>query len=261
MNEAIAIRCDHVSVEFASGSRFAGRTNVVQAIDDVSVGFAKSKISALIGPSGCGKTTLLRLLAGLQSPTFGTIDLGGLSSRGGEVAFVFQQPSLLPWRTALENVSLPLKLLGRGNSKDRRDRATELLKSVELDDVAKRLPSQLSGGMKMRVSLARALVTEPSVLLLDEPFAALDDMLRSQLGELLLDLWRERSFTTVLVTHNIAEACLLAHQIHVINRGKIVNSIDNPLPWPRHESLRREARFGEFYGTLSDVLKNSDGCV
>jgi len=257
MSETIAISCDQVSVEFAGGTGFAATGSVVRAIDDVSVGFAKSKISALIGPSGCGKTTLLRLIAGLQLPTSGSIHFAGLPNRGGNVAFVFQQPSLLPWRTALENVALPLKLLGRGNSRDRRDHAMRLIEAVELGNAANRFPNQLSGGMKMRVSLARALVTEPSVLLLDEPFAALDDMLRSQLGELLLGLWHERSFTAVLVTHNIAEACLLAHQIHAIDRGKVVRSLDNPLPWPRHESLRREARFGEFYGTLSDVLRNS----
>ncbi|TWT83767.1 Sulfate/thiosulfate import ATP-binding protein CysA [Planctomycetes bacterium CA13] len=253
MNQAddaarFSIRCNDLSVQFA---------NNFVAVDHVQLDIEAGHISVLIGPSGCGKTTILRLIAGLQTPSTGNVDLRPNSTAGdGQIAFVFQQPSLLPWRTAMENVILPLELLGRGDAKDRHNQAMQTLASVDLADSHDRLPHQLSGGMKMRVSLARALVTEPSVLLLDEPFAALDDMLRSQLGELLLRLWQERLFTTVMVTHNIAEACVMAHQIHVMREGQIEQSIENPLPWPRSETLRRRPEFGDFYGRVGDALRD-----
>ena len=213
------------------------------------------QICSLIGPSGCGKTTLLRLLARLEHPTAGTVTFEPPAGRKGETAFVFQQPTLMPWRTAIENVTLPLELIHRGRTKQYREVASGLLDQVGLSDAADRFPNQLSGGMKMRVSIARALVTQPGVLLLDEPFAAIDDMLRSQLGQLLLDLWQRRQFTAVLVTHNIAEAVLLSHRVMVMHRGSISSQIDNPLPWPRNEQLRRSAEFGEFYGQVSDALR------
>ena len=196
-------------------------------------------------------------MSGLQQATGGSVDLDPpANSTRGEIAFVFQQPSLLPWRSTLENVLLPLELIRRGNRRSRLEAAKEILHTVQLSDAFDRLPDQLSGGMKMRVSIARALVTNPSVLLLDEPFAALDDMLRNQLGELLLSLWHERRFTAVMVTHNIAEAIMLSHQIVVMRDGRVTKPLSNPLPRPRDESLRRSPEFGEFYGTVSDALRN-----
>ncbi len=232
------IDVSHLSVTFPSG---------VHAIDDASVTFPTGKITSLIGPSGCGKTTLLRVIAGLQAPTSGEVKIDG------KIAFVFQTPALLPWRTTIENVMLPLELSGR----PQRNIAMEMLQTVSLADAADRYPSELSGGMRMRVSLARALVTEPSVLLLDEPFAALDDMLRNQLGQLLLELWESKGFTAVMVTHNIAEASLISHEIHVMQQGRMARTIDNTLPWPRTDLLRRSSAFGAFYGTVSDELVNS----
>ena len=148
----------------------------------------------------------------------------------GGIAFVFQQPTLLPWRTALENVMLPLELIARSPGAHRqrvpldRAMATQSLERLGLADALHRYPRQLSGGMKMRVSIARALVTEPSILLLDEPFAALDDMLRNQLGEIVLGLWEQRRFTAVMVTHNIAESILLSHRIAVMRQGRLLQS-------------------------------------
>lgn len=245
---ASTIDCQSLSVSFAGG---------VTAVDAVDLSVPAGQVVSLIGPSGCGKTTLLRLMSGLQPATGGTVQLDPpANSRRGEIAFVFQQPSLLPWRSALENVVLPLELIHWRDRRSRDEAAREALNSVQLSNALDRMPHQLSGGMMMRVSIARALVTNPSVLLLDEPFAALDDMLRNQLGQLILSLWDERKFTAVMVTHNIAEAILLSHQIVVMRDGRVDAPIANPLSWPRDESLRRSPAFGEFYGEISDALRN-----
>ena len=243
---ASSIRCESLSIEYPRGPR---------AVDDVCLSIPSGEIVSLIGPSGCGKTTLLRLIARLERPTAGTIAFDPPANRKGESAFVFQQPTLMPWRTAIENVTLPLELIGSGSRVERHDAAIALLGQVGLADVADRFPHQLSGGMKMRVSIARALITEPHVLLLDEPFAAIDDMLRTQLGELLLDLWQQRRFTAVLVTHNISEAVLLSHRVAVMRDGRISSEIENPLPWPRTDDIRRSGSFGQFYGQVSDALR------
>jgi len=194
-------------------------------------------------------------MARLEQPTGGIVSFDPPAGRKGETAFVFQQPTLMPWRTATENVTLPLELIGSGSAKTRRQQAMAMLDQVGLADAADRFPRQLSGGMKMRVSIARALVTEPRVLLLDEPFAAIDDMLRNQLGQLLLDLWQQRRFTAVLVTHNIAEAILLSHRVAVMHQGGISTEIENLLDWPRNDQMRRSMSFGEFYGQVSDALR------
>lgn len=235
-----------------------------RAVDEVDLDVRAGEIVSLIGPSGCGKTTLLRLMAGLESPTSGRVEMDPpIDSGPGEIAFVFQQPTLLRWRTALENVMLPLELIARtqktsssrDDTKGARARAMQSLEHLGLQDALNRYPHQLSGGMKMRVSIARALVTEPRVLLLDEPFAALDDMLRNQLGELVLRLWEAQQFTAVMVTHNIAESIQLSHRIAVMRAGRLSSLLDNPLPWPRSESLRASPEFGEFYGCVSAALR------
>ncbi len=241
------IRCDRLSIEFAGG---------VSAVDNVDLTARSGEILCLVGPSGCGKTTLLRAMAGLQESTSGSVLLDPIAvARRGEISFVFQQPSLLPWRTAIENVMLPLELIEGIDRGDVRSMASEMLHRVGLSDAINRFPRQLSGGMKMRVSIARALVTKPCVLLLDEPFAALDDMLRSRLGELLLDLWNDQRFTAVMVTHNIGESLLLSHWIAVMSSGRVTHVIENPLPRPRNEDLRGSAEFGRFYSQINRSLR------
>jgi len=243
---ASSIRCQSISIDYPRGPR---------AVDGACLSVPSGEIVSLIGPSGCGKTTLLRLIARLESPTSGTVLFDPPASRKGESAFVFQQPTLMPWRTAVENVTLPLELISSGTNKERHDAAIAMLGQVGLANEADRFPHQLSGGMKMRVSIARALITEPHVLMLDEPFAAIDDMLRTQLGQLLLDLWERRRFTAILVTHNIAEAILLSHHVAVMHNGQISSQVENPLPWPRDDDMRRSSLFGQFYGQVSDALR------
>lgn len=243
---ASTILCEAVSLNFPGG---------VRGLDELSLTVPAGTIVALIGPSGCGKSSLLRTIAGLQTPTSGRIVFEPRGGDPGDLAFVFQQANLMPWRTALENVMLPLQLVGTTSLAARRERAAELLAEVELADAMHRFPHQLSGGMKMRVSIARALATLPRILLLDEPFAALDDLLRTQLSQLLLQLWDQHRFTAVLVTHNIAEAILLSHRVAVMQGGRISSLLENPLPWPRSDQLRRSADFGVYYGRVSDALR------
>lgn len=247
------IRCRDVVVRF-------GEVEVLRGIDAT---FRAGEIVSLIGSSGCGKTTLLRAIAGLVPTASGELSIDPPArGRGGELAFVFQQPTLLPWRTSVENVALSIQLTGlqlTGLGVGKREalaRAADELSAMELPREAfGRFPRELSGGMRMRVSLARALVTRPSVLLLDEPFAALDDMSRGALGDLLLRRWDARPFTAVLVTHNIAEAVLLSHRIFVMGRGRIAGGIIDELPRPRDESVRVSSRFGELYGRVSAELR------
>jgi NitT/TauT family transport system ATP-binding protein len=222
------------------------------------------RIVSLVGPSGCGKTTLLRCIAGLAIPSSGEIRIadqpqGKISAATPQVGYVFQEPALLPWLSALENVLLPLELLKADSRALCRQRAAEALQQVELttSDAAK-YPHQLSGGMRMRVSIARALVNRPSVLLLDEPFAALDDMLRTRLSELVLQLHRQNPYTVVLVTHNIGEAVLMSHEVAVMDQGCIGGKVVIDLPEIRSANLRRTAQFAELYGQVADRLQETE---
>ena len=186
----------------------------VQAVDRVSLAFARGSFTALVGPSGCGKTTILRMLGGLDSPDAGSCEreTGGVLSTG----FLFQEPRLLAWRTVRENVALPLEL-ARAPAAARLARADEALRLVRLADAGTRFPHQLSGGMKMRASLARAIVARPSLLLLDEPFGALDEVTRHELDMELRALWERERFTAILVTHSLPEAAFLAERMVVFS--------------------------------------------
>ena len=206
---------------------------------------------AILGPSGCGKSTLLRLIAGLDSPTTGSIH-----HPAAELAYVFQDAHLLPWRNVLRNVELPLELRGI-NRAQRRDRAMRVIEQVGLSDAVDRYPAQLSGGMRMRVSLARALITDPKLLLLDEPFAALDEITRQRLDEQLRELWIERNITTIFVTHSTAEATFLAQRAIVLSPrpGRII--LDTPIELPRQRpgSLRGTAEFAGQTRLLYEALE------
>ena len=200
---------------------------------------------ALLGPSGCGKSTLLRMIAGLDQPDAGTIVTEPPGDRF-QKAFVFQDAHLLPWRNVLENAALPLELMGIGNY-ERHQKARAALQQVQLSEALKRYPAQLSGGMRMRVSLARALVTEPQLLLLDEPFAALDEITRFHLDVQLRELWRARRMTVIFVTHSISEAAFLADRAVVMSRRGGAIRLDRriELPEERTNDLRADPRMGQ----------------
>lgn len=193
-------------------------------VDDVSLDLFAGGVTVLVGPSGCGKTTLLRAVAGLQSIDGGSIDV---DRSPGRIGFVFQQPALLPWRTARDNVAWPSVTLGRDRT-DAAERAQRWLARVQLADAAHKYPRKLSGGMRMRVSLARALSTDPSLLLLDEPLAALDEALRLELGGLLRSIVDEGGVTAFMVTHNLDEAVTLSDRVAVMRGGRIVDVVDQP---------------------------------
>lgn len=219
---------------------------------------------SLVGPSGCGKSTLLRIIAGLLESTSGTLTVQQLEPAAARktavrMAFVFQDPTLLPWRTVVENIRLPLEL--QHVAADRHDGLiSESLRLIGLrDDDLRKRPRNLSGGMRMRVSLARALVTDPQLLLLDEPFAALDDMLRQQLNEELVRIWSERRWTGLFVTHNVAEAVFLSQRILVLSSrpGTIAAEIKIPFPYPRTTELRGTAEFAKLTAEVSAKLREA----
>ncbi len=234
-----AILCDDVSFSYVSGAR---------TLEGISLSVAQGEFVSLIGPSGCGKSTLLRLVADVLQPEDGRITIGGAppqaARRARRIGMVFQEPALLPWRRAAHNVELPLELGGRRGAASRR-RALELLERVGLGDYAGRLPAQLSGGQRQRVALARALIQEPEVLLMDEPFGALDQITRDEMNEVLMRVWEATGITVLFVTHSIAEAVYLSDRVAVFaaHPGRIRSVIPVPLPRPRLAAVRREEAF------------------
>lgn len=257
-------RAPSAPVEAAGGEIRAARRvfpGGVAAVDGVDLAIDKGSFTAFLGPSGCGKSTLLRMIAGLDEPTSGTIAVGG--ERAGErrvpIAFVFQDAHLLPWRNVLDNAALPLELGGVPRA-ERHEAARALLGEVGLADAAARYPAELSGGMRMRVSLARALITRPRLLLLDEPFAALDELTRNRLDDRLRELWRERGTTVIFVTHSITEAAYLAERAIVFSRrpARVVKDHTLDLPAARTSALRGEASFAREVRGLQEALEVAD---
>ena len=227
---------------------------------DLNLSIAAGQFVTIVGPSGCGKSTLLRLIAGLQSPTSGTLKRNPRAT-GQQIGFVFQHPTLLPWRTAEQNLRLPLELgkseASRSSTPVAQKPLHELLEQVGLSSQdAKKRPAQMSGGMQMRLSLARALVTDPSVLLLDEPFAAVDDFLRMRLQEDIRRLHDDRRLTTVLVTHNIQEAVFLSDQVVVLTGSPAEVKTSLSIAWPgsRDASFRNSDAFVGYMRELSRSL-------
>ena len=240
-------------------------TTPIAALEDVEVDYARGpalgpfslslqpgEIVALVGPSGCGKSTALRLLAGLEAPTRGVMRR---ASTRGETAVVFQAPTLMPWATALDNVALPLELAGVAKA-EAHSRAAAALVRVKLSGVDAAKPAQLSGGMAMRVSLARALVTDPRVLLLDEPFAALDEITRRSLAEDVHHLWAQSRPAIVFVTHNVEEAVYMATRTIVMSAGpgRAAGETRLDAPLPRPEGFRTTPEFRQAAEAVSTAL-------
>jgi NitT/TauT family transport system ATP-binding protein len=220
----------------------------VEVIDGVSFSINQGELVSLLGPSGCGKTTLLRIVAGLETATSGGVTILGrrVTKPQPDFGMVFQTPVLMPWRTALDNVLYPMEVLHR-NGRQARERAMHLLELVGLTDFADRRPRELSGGMQQRVSLCRALIHEPALLLMDEPFGALDELTRLTMNDLLLELRTASQATVVFVTHSIPEAIYLSDRVLVLSRRpcRIARDLRPDFPYPRQISLRHTGPFNE----------------
>lgn len=238
---------------------FAGQGRAVEALRDVSLDCPPGSFTALIGPSGCGKSTILRAALGLEPLDKGNVLIGGqvpaLATRAGITGVAFQDPALLPWRTVAQNVALPLEVLGRSLG-PAQGRIRELIALVGLKGREGALPGELSGGMRQRVAIARALVSEPRVLFLDEPFGALDQILRRQMNVELQRIWLETGVTTLLVTHGIDEAVFLADRIAIMQAGpgRIVEVLDSPFARPRLPSLFSAPEFHHLCDHIAGVL-------
>ncbi len=244
------IAIDQVSKQFRGGSL---------ALDNVSLTVEKGEFVSLLGPSGCGKSTLLRLVSGLTPATQGTITVNGIEPANARelMSFIFQDATLLPWRTVEQNVGLGLELEGVARPVLEKS-VNAMLSLVGLENLAQRYPRHLSGGMKMRVSIARALVSRPRILLLDEPFAALDEMSRDRLNEELLRLYAEQHWTVLFVTHSVAEAVFLSSRIVVLapHPGRVAHVVPIDLPWPRTADTRLSDAFDEQVTHVSRLLRS-----
>jgi NitT/TauT family transport system ATP-binding protein len=241
----------------AVGKRFG---NGVTALEGIDLDIHRGEFLSVLGPSGCGKSTLLRIIAGLTEPNSGVRRLLIETNRAGHIpagriGFVFQDPTLMPWSTVTDNVLLPFRLVGRVGPAER-ERAAAEIGSVGLARFERAYPRQLSGGMRMRVSIARALVTKPDLLLLDEPFAALDEITRMALNDDLMRLWENRRSTVVFVTHSVFESVYLSTRIAVMTPrpGHIVAELPVDLPQPRERSLRTSPRYAALCATVSEQL-------
>src|ERR1700712_1086927 len=233
----------------------------VMALGPLDLDVSKGEFVSLLGPSGCGKSTALRLIAGLSAPTSGAVGVShraGQARAGHSIGFVFQEPTLMPWTSVRENVRLPLKL-AHAPAAEADARVSEALAQVGLSEFAEAFPRELSGGMKMRVSLARALVTDPDILLMDEPFAALDEITRFRLNNDLLSLWRNLRKTVIFVTHSVFESVYLSQRVVVMTArpGRIGAEFRIDAPEPRGEEFRTSADYAAYCRTVSNALAPS----
>jgi NitT/TauT family transport system ATP-binding protein len=238
----VAIDFERVSLAFGGGA---------PVLHDLTLQVRPGELVSLVGPSGCGKSTLLRLVAGFLAPSSGNV---ALRSRG--LGYVFQEPTLLPWRTVLDNVELPAALAGAPKAA-RRERARAALARVGLAGSEAKRPAELSGGMRMRVSIARALMLEPDVFLFDEPFGALDEITRERLHEQVVSLFGEEPFAGLFVTHSVPEAVFLSTRVIVMSRnpGRIAAEFEVPFAWPRAPELRYRPEFAALAGRVSLALR------
>jgi len=240
--------------------RFTTDRGSVTALENIDLTVPDGGFLTLLGPSGCGKSTLLRVVSDLIQPTSGSVRILGTEASAArarrDIGFVFQDAALLPWRTALENVSLPLEVGGK-NSRPGRRTPKELLELVGLSGWENALPHELSGGMRQRVSIARALVNDPRLLLMDEPFGALDEITRDRLNEELLSVWEETGTTILFVTHSIYEAAFLGQKVLLLaaRPGRVRETVPVPLPSPRRIEQRESLEFIELAAHLRRVLE------
>lgn len=252
-DSAPSLRVQDVSVSFPTPEGELG------ALQDIAFGVMPGEFVCLVGPSGCGKTTLLRVLAGLHPPDRGSVWLGAqpVTTPRRQVGIVFQQANLMPWRTVLGNVTLPLEV-SHVNKTEATKRANELIKLVGLREFANAYPADLSGGMAQRVAIARALVHDPDVLLLDEPFGALDALTRERMGMELLRIWRVQRKTVLMVTHSVPEAVFLADRVLVSSPrpGTVAATVPVDLPRPRDLALMESAAFGALAGRVRAAIRD-----
>ena len=228
------------------------------AVENVSLQIERGEFVTFLGPSGCGKSTLLKLVSGLSPVSEGQIQVNGMTPENARemMSFIFQDATLLPWRTVEENVGLGLELEFTARPA-RNERVARMLELVRLEHVARHYPRQLSGGMKMRASIARALVSRPRILLMDEPFAALDEMTRDRLNEELLKLYAEHKWTVLFVTHSVAEAVFLSTRIVILapHPGRVAHELHVNLPWPRTAETRESMAYEEVVTQASRMLR------
>jgi NitT/TauT family transport system ATP-binding protein len=257
------VRLAGVDKTFGRRDGGAGTT----ALSGISLDIGRGEFVSLIGPSGCGKSTLLRIIGDLTSPTGGTVEVNGkpahAARRGREYGIVFQAPVLFDWRTVEDNVKLPLELLGM-DRRQRDGRAREMLALVELGDFARHHPHQLSGGMQQRVAIARALALEPSILLMDEPFGALDEMTRERMNAEVLRIWQRTGTTVVFVTHSIPEAVYLSTRVVVMSArpGRITRVVEVDLPRERRDlETREDPRYFRLVTEVREALRAGGGLV
>ncbi|MDB5848813.1 MAG: nitrate/sulfonate/bicarbonate transporter ATP-binding protein [Rhodoferax sp.] len=250
---------DHLEKRYGGKGNGQGRSPGTLALKDFSLTIGQRNFVSLLGPSGCGKSTALKMIAGLLPATAGRIHWPAGAPAADGTGFVFQEPTLMPWATVFDNVWLPLRL--RGQARDAvRARVEAALLAVGLQAFAEAMPRELSGGMKMRVSIARALITRPQLLLMDEPFGALDEITRGRLNDDTLALWAAHGFTAIFVTHSVFEAVYLSRRIVVMaaRPGRVLAEIAIDEPYPRSEAFRHTARYGAWCAEVSQALHAAD---
>ena len=260
--EAPVVRLTGVSKAF--GATGSSSTTPTVAVSNISLDIQRGEFVSLIGPSGCGKSTLLRLIGDLTEPTGGTVQVNGKPAGQARLdrdyGMVFQSPTLFDWRTVEENVRLPLELFGYDNAA-RAQRTGEMLELVRLTDFARHRPYQLSGGMQQRVAIARALAFSPSLLLMDEPFGALDEMTRERMNSEVLSIWARTGITVIFVTHSIPEAVFLSSRVAVMSArpGRITRVVDVDLPRPRGLETRESTAYFSFITEVREALRAGQG--
>jgi NitT/TauT family transport system ATP-binding protein len=256
---APVVRVSGVDKRFGAGGR-----GVTTALSGIDLEIGRGEFVSLIGPSGCGKSTLLRLIGDLTAPSGGSVEVNGKPAHSARLAreygMVFQAPVLFEWRSVEDNVALPLELLGMDRSA-RAARVREMLDLVELGEFARHHPYQLSGGMQQRVAIARALALQPAILLMDEPFGALDEMTRERMNSEVLRIWQQTGTTIVFVTHSIPEAVFLSTRVVVMSArpGRITKVIEIPLAHPRNEATREDPRYFRAVTDVREALRAGGG--